>query len=129
LALLFFIPSGDALQSQSSDQSPASATITFDRVWDQITPQNITLAVAADGHTKYVSHSDAKPPDTTEADDYKTEFTITPSCREKIFRYAKDTNYFQGDFSYKKRVFRTRWNMAESWNLSIIMTSWGWRTS
>ena len=104
---LFFILGSCTLLAQNTDQPSATATITFDRVWDQITPQNITLTVAADGHTKYVSHSDAKPPDIAEADDYKTEFNISPACKDKIFRYAKEANYFNGDFSYKKRVAAT----------------------
>ena len=108
LVLPFFFPLGSsALQAQSPDQSPVKTTITFNRVWEEITPQNITMTVTSDGLTKYVSHSDAKPPDTPDADDYQTEFTITPACLEKIFRYAKDTNYFEGDFSYKKRVAAT----------------------
>lgn len=104
---LFFASSGRALQSHSSDQSPATATVTFERVWEPITPQKVTITIAADGRTKYISHSDAKPPDITEADDYKTEFTVTPACKDKIFRAAKDANYFDGDFSYKKRVAST----------------------
>lgn len=103
---LFFASTGIALQSQSPD-GPSSSSVTFERVWEPITPQRVTITVAADGHTKYISHSDAKPPDITEADDYKSEFTVTPACKDKIFRATKDANYFEGDFSYKKRVAST----------------------
>jgi hypothetical protein len=107
IALAAFLLGSCTLWAQTADQGSAAATVTFNRVWDPITPQNITITVALDGHAKYVSHSDAKPPDVPESDDYKTEFTVTPTCKEKIFRSTKDTNYFAGDFSYKKRVAST----------------------
>jgi hypothetical protein len=87
---------------QSVDKDTSAPSITFDRVWDDFTPQKITITVSADGKTKYVSHTSAKPPD--EADDYETEFVISPARRDKIFRYAKETNYFDGDFTFKKHV-------------------------
>src|SRR5205807_1955025 len=86
----------------SVDKSPAAPSITFDRVWDDFTPQKVTITVLVNGNTKYISHSPAKPPD--EADDYVTEFVISPARRDKLFRYAKEANYFDGDFSFKKHA-------------------------
>src|SRR6202000_494005 len=51
------------LRAQSADQAPAAASITFDRIWNDFTPQKITLAVWAGGQGKYASHTAAKPPD------------------------------------------------------------------
>ncbi|HZI58185.1 MAG TPA: hypothetical protein VFF39_15490 [Verrucomicrobiae bacterium] len=93
---------GKTLCGQNADRDPAGTSITFDRVWDEFTPQKVTIAVSANGNTKYVSHSAAKPPD--EADDYETEFMMSPVRRDKLFRYAKEANYFDGDFTFKKHV-------------------------
>jgi hypothetical protein len=90
------------LWGQSANQNPVAASITFDRVWEQYTPQNITITVSADGHAKYASHTAAKPPD--EADDYKTEFTVSAASRDKLFGYASEANYFEGDFAFKKHA-------------------------
>jgi hypothetical protein len=99
-ALLMF--SGETLFAQNADQVPAAGSITFDRAWEAYTPQQITITVSADGHAKYVSHSAAKPPD--EADDYQTEFTVSLSCRDKLFSNAREANYFDGDFTFKKHA-------------------------
>jgi hypothetical protein len=90
------------LRAQSADHTPAAASITFDRTWDDYTPQKITLTIWASGQGKYASHSVAKPPD--EADDYKTEFTMSPACKDKVFRDAGEANYFDGDFAFKKHA-------------------------
>lgn len=93
---------GQPMCAQNADQVPATGAITFERIWEAYTPQLVTITVSADGHAKYVSHSAAKPPD--EADDYQTEFTVSPSCREKLFSNAREANYFDGDFTFKKHA-------------------------
>jgi hypothetical protein len=99
-ALLVF--SAGPLLAQNSDQTPAAGSITFERSWEAYTPQQVTITVSADGHAKYVSHSAGKQPD--EADDYQTEFTVSPSCRDKLFSNARVANYFDGDFTFKKHA-------------------------
>ena len=99
-AALLFV--GQPMSAQSADQVPATGAITFERIWEAYTPQQVTITVSADGHAKYVSHTAAKPPD--EADDYQTEFTVSPSCREKLFSNAQEANYFDGDFTFKKHA-------------------------
>jgi hypothetical protein len=99
-AVLMF--SSEPLRAQNSDQGPAAGSITFDRVWEAYTPQQVTITVSADGHAKYVSHTAAKPPD--EVDDYQTEFTVSPSCRDKLFSNAREASYFDGDFTFKKHA-------------------------
>ena len=90
------------LRAQSPDHAPVAASITFDRTWDDYTPQKITLTIWASGQGKYASHSAAKPPD--EVDDYQTEFAMSPACRDKLFRDAGEANYFDGDFAFKKHA-------------------------
>ncbi len=51
---------------------------------------------------KIFSHTSANLPD--EADDYDDGIHISPARRDKIFRYAKEANYFDGDFTFKKHV-------------------------
>jgi hypothetical protein len=87
---------------QNADQDSATPSITFVRVWDEFTPQKVAITVLANGNAKYVSHTPARPPD--EEDDYQTEFVVSPARRDKLFRYAKEANYFDGDFTFKKHA-------------------------
>jgi len=100
--LAVLLLTGKTLCGQNADRDSAGASITFDRVWDEYTPQKVTITVSTNGNTKYISHSAAKPPD--EADDYQTEFAMSPARRDKLFRSAREANYFDGDFTFKKHV-------------------------
>jgi hypothetical protein len=92
---------GQMPPAQRSDQkTDAEPSITFTRVWDDFTPQSVTMIVSANGATKYGSSNPKKAGD--DVDDYQTEFTMSPARREKLFRYAREANYFDGDFSFKK---------------------------
>jgi hypothetical protein len=92
---------GQTSPAQSAEQnSSAGPSITFVRVWDDFTPQSVTMTLSANGATKYSSRNPQKTGD--DVDDYQTEFTMSPARREKLFRYAKEANYFDGDFSFKK---------------------------
>lgn len=94
---------GPTLRAQNADQnSAAGASISFTRVWDAFTPQSVTFTVSASGATKYSSNNPGRTGD--EVDDYQTEFTMSPGSRDKLFRYAKEANYFDGDFTFKKHV-------------------------
>lgn len=106
-----FLLAGQILPAQNSEQNSAAAkgqnsaagpSITFDRVWNDFTPQSVTITVSANGAAKYRSRNPGKSGD--EIDDYQTDFTVSPACRDKLFRYAKEANYFDGDFAFKKHV-------------------------
>jgi hypothetical protein len=86
----------------AGQNSVAIPSITFDRFWNNFTPQSVTLTVSASGAGKYSSRNPEKTGD--DVDDFQTDFTISAACREKLFRYAKDANYFDGDFTFKKHV-------------------------
>ena len=99
------------LPAQNSEQnsaitkgqnSAAVPSIAFDRVWNDFTPQSVTMTVSADGAGKYRSRNPEKSGD--DADDFQTDFTVSPACRDKLFRYAKEAGYFDGDFTFKKHV-------------------------
>lgn len=84
-------------------QNPAVPTITYDRLWEAFTPQNVTITVESTGQTKYVSRNPLKSQEEREADpDFTVEFTMSAASRETLFRAAKEANYFDGDFAFKK---------------------------
>src|SRR6476661_8337913 len=97
------LPAGRTLRAQNADQnSSAGASISFTRVWDAFTPQSVTFTVSASGATKYSSNNPGKTGD--DVDDFQTEFNMSPGARDKLFRYAKEAHYFNGDFSFKKHA-------------------------
>jgi hypothetical protein len=94
-------------QNAASDPglNPTVATITYDRVWEAYTPQNVNIVVQSTGTTHYLSRNPVKPPDQAETDpDFTREFTMSAATREKIFRLAREANYFNGDFTFKKHA-------------------------
>jgi hypothetical protein len=124
-----------ALSSQNPDQQfhPRVATVTFDLVWEQATPQEYTIRTQADGPSSYLSRNPFKPvhPGDEKEPDYTLEFTMSPANQRKIFKLAQHANYFNGDFDYKahpiantgkktltyadeSRHFQTAYNHSES---------------
>jgi hypothetical protein len=106
-----FLLAGQALRAQKHEQnsaagagqiSVAAPSISFDRFWNNFTPQSVTLTVSANGAGKYSSRNPEKTGD--DVDDFQMDFTVSPACRDKLFRYAKEANYFDGDFTFKKHV-------------------------
>src|SRR6478672_11093168 len=88
---------------QDAPQNPALPTITFDRVWEAYKPQNVTITVQATGPARYVSRNPFTPPDQTGAEpDYLQNFTLSSRKQKKLFDNAKEANYSNGNFSYKK---------------------------
>lgn len=102
LALAVLISEGQAAKATNPDQASATPSITFERFWDDFSPQSVTITVSANGATKYSSRDPGKNGD--EADEYQTEFTISPARCDKLFRYAGEADYFQGDFTFKKHA-------------------------
>src|SRR5262249_51723647 len=94
------------LRAQGPDPkyNPQMPTITFDRLWEAYTPQEVTITLQSGGTAKYLSRNPLKPPEAGADPDYSLDFTMSDSNSEKIFRYAKEANYFNGDFSYKKHA-------------------------
>jgi hypothetical protein len=91
--------------NQDAAQNPTVPTITYDRIWDAYTPQEITFTLQSTGPTRYVSRNPLKPPDPAATDpDYTLEFTMSEANRTRVFRDAQAANYFHGDFAYKKHA-------------------------
>ena len=102
LALAALNSQGQAAQAAKPDRASATPSITFERFWEEFTPQSVTITVLANGAAKYSSRDPGKNGD--EADEYHTEFTMSPARLEKLFLYAKEANYFDGDFTFKKHA-------------------------
>jgi len=88
-------------QARKSDQSSATPSIAFERIWEDFTPQSVTITVSANGAAKYASRTPGKNDD---PDEFHTEFTMSHDRCDKLFRYATEANYFQGDFTFKKHA-------------------------
>lgn len=82
--------------------SGAAPSITFDRVWNDFKPQSVTMTIFANGAGKYRSRNPEKTGD--EVDDFQAEFTMSRAACDKLFRYAKEAGYFDGDFTFRKHV-------------------------
>jgi hypothetical protein len=105
--ILFLLawPAVLALWGQDAQQNPTLPTITFDRVWEAYKPQNVIITVQSSGSARYVSRNPFTPPDQTGADpDYLLDFTLSSRNQKKLFDNAREANYFNGDFSYKKHA-------------------------
>jgi hypothetical protein len=89
-------------QARKPDQASAMPSITFERIWEDFTPQSVTITVSANGAARYASSTPGKNGDDT--DEYHTEFTMSHDRCDKLFRYATEANYFQGDFTFKKHA-------------------------
>jgi hypothetical protein len=101
LMLAALISHGQTAQAQKPDQGSATPSITFERIWEDFTPQSVTITVSANGAAKYASRTPGKNDDT---DEYHTEFTMSHDRCDKLFRYAQEAGYFQGDFTFKKHA-------------------------
>jgi len=108
ILFLLALPSALVLWGQQNPgQHPALPTITFDRVWEAYKPQNINITVQSTGSAKYFSRNPFTPPDPGSDPDYTLDFTLSARNQERLFRDAREANYFNGDFSYKKHAVAT----------------------
>jgi len=109
ILFLLAMPAALALWGQqNASEHPTRTTITFDRLWESYKPQNVDITVQSTGSARYLSRNPFTPPDQTGADpDYLLEFTLSTRNQERLFRDAREANYFNGDFSYKKHAVAT----------------------
>lgn len=106
LALLFL--GTPFLNATASSQSPPSATlrvVTFTLDFPASNPSHYVISVDSNGHATY--ESTAKAADDSDPDTYKMEFVMTTANRDRIFEWAKQTNYFSGklDSGNRKLAF------------------------
>lgn len=94
-------------QGTGMPPEPGHSVITFDLMWEAVTPQNFSITVDSLGNAKYVSRGSAKPPEPATEDqaaeaepDYVLEFVMSGAMRDKVFQLARNANYFNGNFDY-----------------------------
>ncbi|HKT88871.1 MAG TPA: hypothetical protein VJQ59_10570 [Candidatus Sulfotelmatobacter sp.] len=96
LAVLVISPS----LSRAADQ----ATITFTLDFPNSNPDHYSLEVQSDGHAHYESRARISP-DSTDTDNYQTDFTFSDATRARIFDLAQQAHYFSGKVdSGKKKI-------------------------
>ena len=81
--------------------TPAVPTVTFTLNWDKGSPNWYSVAIQSVGLASYRS-TPGERDGGSDADVYSVQFTASKETLEKIFELAKDANYFQGEFDYKK---------------------------
>ncbi|HET9183269.1 MAG TPA: hypothetical protein VFP59_14120 [Candidatus Angelobacter sp.] len=89
--------------SQNAKQyNPRVPTVSFDLVWAQVTPQEFIVRTQADGPSSYLSRNPLKPaqPREEKEADYTVDFTMSPNDARRIFKWAQQANYFNGNFDY-----------------------------
>lgn len=97
-------------QAQTPDPEPNATgnkpvpTITFDLAFPAYSPAHYAIAVESSGRASYRSDdlNSTKTDKNALLDPYTLEFTMSPATTERIFKFAKEANYFHGDFDYTK---------------------------
>lgn len=105
LVLLMFWSVGLFGQANEPKPEPTSVApeetppiIRFTQAWPQATPPFYVIAMDGSGRTTYNS----SPSNSEPGNPYDLKFVISGQTRAKIFDLAKQLNFFQGDFDYRK---------------------------
>jgi len=134
LALLFLLPASAFAQTPNLEprhpDNPAVPTVTFSFDWPSIQPHHYSVVVDSTGRAAYESltaggvaaqtaaEGSDKP---AENEPYNVKFTVSEATRNRIFELAKQLNYFQGDFEFKKH------KVAFTGNKTLIYAEWNKR--
>jgi hypothetical protein len=103
------------------DASALMPTVTFELFWEQATPQRYAITVDVAGNARYESHTPERPaegrsPTPSEPDDFETQFIISRDTRDQILRLAKELDYFNGDWDFKKHVIANTGQKTLTWS-------------
>jgi hypothetical protein len=88
-------------QQEAAATPPAQATIIFTFDFPQSRPEHAVVTVDAAGRARYQS-SGPLFADSSDADPFTSDFTMSEATRDRIFALAAQLDYFRGDFDYKK---------------------------
>jgi hypothetical protein len=95
------------LTAQTAPVAGASAVpvITFTFDFPASDPSRYSIAVDSNGHTVY--ESTVKSEDNSDPENYRVEFAMTPTNRNRIFEWARQAKYFEGkvDSGNRKLAF------------------------
>lgn len=113
-------------------QHPRVPTVTFTFDWASIEPHRYIISVDSSGDAAYQSWMAESPVEQSVAGEpYMLKFTVSGATRDRIFALARQLNYFNGDFEYRKhrvaftgdktvayadpdKQFETRYNWSEN---------------
>lgn len=87
-------------QTASPDRSASRAVVTFTLDFPQSNPPHYTIAVDATGHASY--ECTAKVQDSDDQT-YHADFEVSPGNRQRIFDWARQSNYFAGNLDSGNR--------------------------
>jgi hypothetical protein len=102
--LLIFSCSGLFAQDEPVPEPPSVTPqalppiVTFTQTWPEATPPFYSIAVDGSGRTTYVS----TPGRAESGNPYDVKFVLSEQTRVRIFDLAKQLNYFDGKFDYRK---------------------------
>ena len=102
---LMFLALAAALQDKDQPANPDVPTITFDVYWEAATPQAYNISVDSSGKAKYSSRNLVKTKENNEDPEgsgFELEFTMSGAARDRLFQWAQEMNYFNGNFDYTK---------------------------
>jgi len=83
--------------------NPAVATVTYTFDWPSIQPHHYSIVVDSTGRAAYESlTAEGTAAQSIEGEPYNVKFTVSEATRNRIFDLAKQLNYFNGSFDFKK---------------------------
>jgi hypothetical protein len=99
-------------------------TITFTQSWPDATPPYYSVVVSNDGRSAY--HSTAKAEN--DGDPYDVKFVMSDANLAKVLRLAKELNFFEGNFDYKKSriAFTGTKTLQYQEGKTVHATSYNW---
>lgn len=108
------------VQQPDSARDSASPIVTFELFWEQATPQSYKITMDVAGNAHYESHTPERPAEgrssaPSEPDDFETQITISRDTRDQVLRLAKELNYFNGDWDFKKHVVASTGKKTLTW--------------
>jgi hypothetical protein len=83
--------------------APAVPVVTFTFDWPSVQPHHYSISVDSTGSAAYQSRiAQGTASQSIEGDPYMVKFEVSAPVRSRIFQLARDANYFNGNFEYKK---------------------------
>ncbi len=71
------------------------ATVTFSLDFPNSVPDHYSISVTSDGRAHYACRARISD-ESEDRDDYRTDFTLSDTTRERIFQLASQSHYFSG---------------------------------
>jgi hypothetical protein len=116
------------LEPQQAD-NPAIPTVTYTFDWPSIQPHHYSIAVDSTGRAAYESiTAEGTATQSVDGDPYQVKFTVSEPTRSRIFEIAKQLNYFNGDFDFKRHkiAFSGTKTLAFAEGNKKFQTSFNW---